>query len=390
MRIGAVVGLCVPAMTALALAGPAPGLVATADAQAKPPARGDDADKTPEGGLVRRKPQTSEARPDRAQRRRGPGRGAMSVRVDQVIRGLLQASEPVIGRLVLREGGVVASRAAGGVDRILVQVGDRVRKGDVLAVLDTDIARAKLAYQKAELRLAQQELARFERLKRSNSMAFAKAKYEDAQQRVARAQANVRLAEIALRDAVIRAPYPGIVTKRNTEVGAYLGVGAPVVTMINTDSLEIEADLPADRVAGLKPGVKVRFDMRGARNLIAVVRAVIPDQNALTRTLAVRLTPSFRRADARRSVNQPVTLHVPTGPPRIAVSVHKDAVVNRGGTNLVYVVIDGKAVPRKVELGESYGSRFEVLSGLRPGELVVTRGNERLRPGQPVVVRKRS
>jgi RND family efflux transporter MFP subunit len=390
MRIGAVVGLCVPAMTALALTGPAPGPVATAAAQAKPPVRGDDADKTPEGGLVRRKPQTSEARPDRAHRRRGPGRGAMAVRVDRVIRGLLQASEPVIGRLVLREGGVVASRAAGGVDRILVQVGDRVRKGDVLAVLDTDIARAKLAYQKAELRLAQQELARFERLKSSNSMAFAKAKYEDAQQRVARAQANVRLAEIALRDAVIRAPYPGIVTKRNTEVGAYLGIGAPVVTMINIDSLEIEADLPADRVAGLEPGVKVRFDMRGARNLIAVVRAVIPDQNALTRTLAVRLTPSFRRADARRSVNQPVTLHVPTGAPRVAVSVHKDAVVNRGGTNLVYVVIDGKAVPRKVELGESYGSRFEVLSGLRPGELVVTRGNERLRPGQPVVVRKRS
>ena len=51
---------------------------------------------------------------------------------------------------------------------------------------------------------------------------------------------------------------------------------------------------------------------------------------------------------------------------------------------------DGKAVARKVDLGDSFGSRFEVLSGVEPGDLVVIRGNERLRPGQPVAIRKRS
>ncbi len=388
MRIGTLLGGCVPVLAALVLVGPA-GLLSAASAQSdKPATRAENGTKTPEGGLVRKKPQTSEANPARPKgRRRGR---AMSVRVDKVIRGTLQATEPMLGRLVLREGGIVAARAAGGVDAIRVQVGDRVKKGDVIAILDTDIARAKLSFQKAELRIAQQELARFETLKSGNSMAFAKAKYEDAQQRVVRAQANVRLAEIALRDAVIRAPYPGIVTKRHTEVGSYVATGAPVITMINVDSLEIEVDLPADRTAGLKPGLKVRFDMRNIRNQLAEVRAVIPEQNALTRTLAVRLTPKFRRVDTRGSVNQPVTLHMPTGTPRTAVSVHKDAIVNRGGTNLVYVVIDGKAMPRKVDLGESYGSRFEVLSGVEPGDLVVTRGNERLRPGQPVAIRKRS
>ncbi len=394
MRIGTFLGGCVPAMAALGLFGPATGLLAPATAQSdKPATRAENGAKTPEGGTVRgdkarKKPQTSDASPDRSKRRRRGG--AMTVRVDKVVRGVLQATEPILGRLVLREGGVVAARAAGGVDKIRVQVGDRVQKGDVIAVLDTDIARAKLAYQKAELRIAQQELARFELLKSGNSMAFAKAKYEDAQQRVVRAQANVRLAEIALRDAVIRAPYPGIVTKRHTEVGSYVSTGAPVVTLINVDSLEIEVDLPSDRSAGLKPGTTVRFDMRTIRNQRAVVRAVIPEQNALTRTLAVRLTPKFQRADTPGAVNQPVTLHMPTGTPRMAVSVHKDAIVNRGGTNLVYVVVEGKAVPRKVDLGESFGSRFEVLGGVEPGDLVVTRGNERLRPGQPVAIRKRS
>lgn len=394
MRIGTLLGGCVPAMAALVLIGSVAALHAPAAGQTdKPATRAENGTKTPEGGpvredQVRKKPQTSEANPDRSKRRRRGG--AMTVRVNKVIRGVLQATEPILGRLVLREGGVVAARAAGGVDAIRVHVGDRVKKGDVIAVLDTDIARAKLAFQKAELRLAQQELSRFESLKSGNSMAFAKAKYEDAQQRVVRAQANVRLAEIALRDAVIRAPYPGIVTKRHTEVGAYVSTGAAVVTLINVDSLEIEVDLTADRATGLKPGVVVRFDMRTIRNQRAVVRAVIPEQNALTRTLAVRLTPKFQRANIRGSVNQSVTLHMPTGTPRTAISVHKDAIVNRGGTNLVYVVVDGKAVPRKVDLGESFGARFEVLSGVEPGDLVVTRGNERLRPGQPVAIRKRS
>ncbi len=388
MRIGTLLGGCVPAVAALVLIGPATGGLSAATAQSKPATRPDNGTKTPEGGLVRKKPQTSDANA----RRRRPGRrgGPMMVRVDKVVRGVLQATEPVIGRLVLRQGGVVAARAAGGVDAIRVHVGDRVKKGDVIALLDTGIARAKLAYQKAELRLAQQELARFETLKSGNSMAFAKAKYEDAQQRVARAEANVRLAEIALRDAVIRAPYPGIVTKRHTEVGAYVGIGAAVVTLINVDSLEIEADLPSDRVAALKPGTKIQFEMRGLRRQVAAVRAVIPEQNTLTQTVAVRLTPNFRRTGTRGAVNQPVTLHVPTGKPRMAVSVHKDAIVNRGGVNLVYVVTGGKAIPHKVELGDSYGARFEVLSGVEPGDLVVTRGNERLRPGQPVAIRKRS
>lgn len=64
--------------------------------------------------------------------------------------------------------------------------------------------------------------------------------------------------------------------------------------------------------------------------------------------------------------------------------MHKDAVLNRGGSQLVYVAVDGIAEVRPVELGIAVGERFEVVSGLRPGDLVVVRGNERLRPGQPI------
>jgi acyl dehydratase len=66
------------------------------------------------------------------------------------------------------------------------------------------------------------------------------------------------------------------------------------------------------------------------------------------------------------------------------LSVHKDAVIKRGEQDLVYVVVDGTAQLRPVRLGEAVGTRFEVLEGLADGDQVVTRGNERLRPNDPV------
>jgi hypothetical protein len=75
---------------------------------------------------------------------------------------------------------------------------------------------------------------------------------------------------------------------------------------------------------------------------------------------------------------------LPMGEPRDIVSVHKDAVIARGAGYIVYAVEEGKAQLKQVELGEAAGKRTEVLSGLIAGDLVVTRGNERLRPGQDV------
>ena len=81
-----------------------------------------------------------------------------------------------------------------------------------------------------------------------------------------------------------------------------------------------------------------------------------------------------------------MTVKVPIGAPRDVLTVHKDAVIKRGPQSIVYVVEDGSANLRPVRLGEAVGSRLEVLEGLQDGDLVVVRGNERLRPGDKVSV----
>ena len=337
---------------------------------------------------------------------------AAQVEVDAVVEAPLSQTMPVIGRFVARQSGPVAALVSGPVDEILVDVGDRVAKGDVLVRLSTDVTvgirdlreaelnekKAALGSAEAQLRLAKQELARLENLKKS--AAFSQASYEDKRAEVARyqssvaeanasvvrAEANLALAALDMKRSETRAPYNGVVVARQAVAGAYVNTGAPVVSLVNDEDMEIEADVPADRLAGLAPGRAVRATLDSGRNVMAVVRSVIPTENALTRTRPVRFTPQFAGDPPPTfATDQSVTVLLPVGEPRDIVSVHKDAVIARGAGYIVYVVQEGKAQVRQVRIGEAVGLRFEVVSGLAPGDLVVTRGNERLGPGQEVI-----
>jgi len=338
------------------------------------------------------------------------------VRVDAVKTEPLDQTVPVIGRLVARQAGVVSTRINGPVERFLVEVGDRVEEGDVIAVLTKDSlearrdlaasqlaeAKAQISTKQASLKLARQEAKRIEGLK--SSAAFNQSRYEDAQQEVARAQAEVaeaeanaqtysaemRLAEINLYNAEVLAPYAGVIAQRRTETGAYLQVGDPVVNMIADGTLEIEADVPFRNIVGLEAGTAVRFSLDDGTGHWAIVRALVPEENPLTRTRTVRFVPEFGETLGPLAAEQSVTVQIPIGAPRTVVSVHKDAVIRRGEQSIVYVVAKGSAQLRTVRLGEAVGSRLEVLDGLNDGDLVVVRGNERLQPGDKVSIDKES
>ena len=348
-----------------------------------------------------------------------PAQEAMVVGVDAARSEPLRQTVPVIGRLVARQSGVVAARIRGPVGVFQVEVGDRVERDQIIAVLDINRltaerdlraaavaeAAAAVVTARAEIKLKKQELTRIEGLRAS--VAFSQGRYDDARQEVSmaegelgeaeaalgRARAQLRLAEIDLAYAEVRAPYAGVVSQRHVEVGSWVDIGDPVVTLVDDRHLEIEADVPAERVGGLAPGTRVTVDIPGVeadeagKALTATVRAVVPDENPLTRTRTVRFVPEFD-SDGGLAANQSATVHLPAGTPRTVVSVHKDAVINRRGKTLVFLVIDGAAQIRPVSLGEAVGGRFEVLGGLKPGDIAVVRGNERLRPGQKVATRE--
>lgn len=336
----------------------------------------------------------------------------MLVRVDEVKRVALSQTVPVLGRLVARQAGVVAARVSAPVKAFYVEVGDRVEAGQPIAVLDSDILKAKrdlvagrlgetqanLSVKQAQRQLARQEFERLEGLKKS--AAFNQARFSDARQNlviaeaevrqsesaIASARADVDLAELDLRDTEVRAPYAGTVVVRLVEAGAYVQVGAPLVRMLGDRSLEIEADVPFQNLTGLAVGTEVSITLDDGTRHSAVVRAMIPSENPLTRTRLVRLVPTFGETSRPLANDQSVTLEIPLGAERQVLSVHKDALVKRRGQDLVFV-IDGDATQaRPVTLGAAVGNRLEVLNGLAEGDRVVVRGNERLKQGDKVRV----
>jgi hypothetical protein len=142
--------------------------------------------------------------------------------------------------------------------------------------------------------------------------------------------------------------------------------------------------VPSNRLLGLTPGTELTGRLDDGTAFTASVRAIIPDENPLTRTRAVRFMPRFAADTAAMANEQSVTIQVPVGAPRQIVSVHKDALIQQPDDIMVFVVVEGQAQPRKIIVGEAVGARYEVLDGLSEGELVVVRGNERLQPGMPV------
>jgi len=332
---------------------------------------------------------------------------AALVRVDEVRLVPLTQSVPVIGRIVAQRLGVVAARIGGPVKLFRVEVGDRVEAGQVLAELDQAIlkarrdiaagglaqARAERGKELAEVTLAQQDFKRMAGLRKS--AAFNQARYDDSKQQVviaeaglrqadsaiASARADLNLAEINLGDALIKAPYAGVVTERLTEAGAYVQGGDPMLRMIGDQLLELEAEVPFQNLNGLEPGIEVGVTLDDGTRHSAVVRAILPSENPLTRTRTVRLIPNIGETRQSLAHDQSVTIEVPIGSERQVLTVHKDAIIVRRGQNMVFVAAEGEAQSRPVVLGPAIGSRFEVREGLAAGDKVVVRGNERLRSG---------
>lgn len=332
------------------------------------------------------------------------------VGADPVEYRTMSQTVPITGRLVARQSGVVAARINAPVAEMLVEVGDKVFEGQPLVRLVSDrlehkkslalgsLQRAQAALQtaKAQRNIVTQELQRLERLRKS--AAFNQARYDDkrletlkassameeAEAAVRTAKADLALAELDIAYSEIKAPYPGTITRRHVDRGDYVSVGQTVLNLINANNLEIEADVPAARVAGLNEGTPVNATLANGASVALKVRAVIPEENPLTRTRAVRFTPDFQQTDYKFASNQTLTVLIPQGQARKVLSVHKDAILNKKGGTVVYAIKDGQAKLSPVKLGEAIGSYFEVLSGLEDGDQVVTRGNERLRPNQPV------
>jgi HlyD family secretion protein len=233
--------------------------------------------------------------------------------------------------------------------------------------------------------VAQQRLARARVLydlavrgPRSERIAQAEAQYQAARTDLARLQYD-------LRQTQVQAPFTGFVVEMHTEAGQWVDSGGPVVTLIELDKAHITIPIPERFIAQVQLGAigTLQFDALPGVTLQGKVIRVIP-QAAESRTFPVTVEVDNPKTHIKSGLFARVTLTV--GERHDALLVPKDAIVTQGPRQIVYTVRDGKATPVPVQR-TGFHEGFAVVTGpLQPGEQVVVRGNERLRPGQPVQV----
>jgi len=270
------------------------------------------------------------------------------------------------------------------VDRILARVGDEVRAGDVLAELDCRDYRSRLAAEQAALRQleAQHRLASSQLDRARNLRERRGASEEEVEQREtelvgldARLGAQreaITQAELNVGRCAIRAPYRAAVTARLADEGMLATPGMHLLRVVQTDVLELGAQLRPDEVQDSRAAATLAFDAQGQRYPVEI-RRTVPVIDPRTRTVEVRLTFPDQAplpGTAGRLVWRSATPHVPA-----------DLLVRRNGALGVFVADDGAAQFRPLP-GAQEGQPAPV--DLPPDTRIVVAGRERLGDGAPV------
>ncbi|NVD98703.1 efflux RND transporter periplasmic adaptor subunit [Massilia sp. BJB1822] len=330
------------------------------------------------------------------------------------------------GYVVAQRKAALSSKATGRLEWLGVLEGSRVLKDEVVARLESRDVSATLGQAQANVKLAVANLEQgqaelqdaqnaFQRASELLDQKFiAAASYDAAQARynkakaaiaaqragIAAAQANARAAQVAVDQTLIRAPFNGVVLTKNANVGDNItpfssaadSKGA-VVTIADMDTLEVEADVSESSLARIKVDqpAEIQLDAFPDLRLAGVVSRMVPTVDRSKATLLVKVRFLERDSRVLPDMSAKVAFLSKAVPPedrQALTAVQPAAIVKRDGKDVVFVVADEKARQTVVTTGRKVGELVQV-GGVKPGDKVVLKPDEKLKDGQAVAIAKK-
>ena len=277
----------------------------------------------------------------------------------------------------------VLARASGEVVEVLVEEGDAVREGQLLAQLDPSDARLALAEAQAHYDNIQREYARTAELAKHGGVTdqeLDNQRYQIELRTIALDRSRQQLA-----DTEVRSPITGIVGERSVNRGATISANTRLFHVLDLDPLLAVIHIPAAGRQSLRAGQGVQIQAAGGVQASGVIDRISPVVEAESGTVKVTVQLDGAGTDAGALVpGSFVTVLVPTETRPNAVVVPKRAILLERDQSIVYRVQDGVAVRTPVTVGLSAQDLAEITSGLSAGDTVVTVGHESLRDGAPV------
>jgi len=320
------------------------------------------------------------------------------VLINTVKKEFISESYIVTSRVAAFKSDTISVKSPGPVEDVYVEVGDFVKKGSILLKIENDELEAnknnkegELSESLAKLELEEKKLERLKSLMSSPS--FKRAEYEDQINIVKAAEGNLikitsqyNKAKIIYDDAILKAPYSGVISKRLVTKGNYVNTGTPVFELVNNEKFEIEANIPSDKISLLNKKKEAEIILFDGKILKSSFRSIIPKENPNTRTVIVRFKPLFDQKKSNLLINQNMNLKIFLKSKKPIKTISKDALLIKNGNTVVYVIEDNIAKLKPIKIGMPYKNSIEVLDGLKEGEKIVVRGNERLRPNQEIQI----
>ncbi|SHL78255.1 RND family efflux transporter, MFP subunit [Nitrosospira sp. Nsp11] len=326
------------------------------------------------------------------------------------------------GYVVAQRKAAVASKATGRVEWLGVTEGSKVTEGEIIARLENadvsatmDQAAASVNVAKANLQQAQAELvdaqAAFTRNRELLGKGFISpfaydtvtARYHKAQAalrgfgaEVAVAEANYRAARIAVEQTLIRAPFDGVVLTKSANIGdvvtpfsSALDAKGAVVTMADMDTLEVEADVSESNLPKVKLGqpCEIQLDALPDLRLRGMVQRIVPTVDRAKATVLVKIRFVDHDAQVLPEMSAKVAFlekEMASDQRTARVAVLSDAITQRNGKRVIFLLKDGKAAETPIETGEKIGDMVEVLKGAKAGDKVILRPGDGLDNGDKV------
>lgn len=301
------------------------------------------------------------------------------------------ATISAIGTVVPVQGVMVSADLPGIVEKIAFESGRTVRVGDMLVRLDTSQEQAQLAVAESQRDLARLNLERMKSLRESG--VISQSDYDRAAAETKQGEARVGEIRATIERKTIRAPFSGVLGIRQVNLGQYLAGGDPIVPLQSIRPVYVSFSVPQRDLSHLRIGEAVRLATEGMGEPTGRITAIDSIVDPATRNIQVQAT--FANQDGRLRPGMFVETKVLLGDSTPVVSLPASAVNYAPYGDSVFVVEDIKGPDGKpyrgvrqqfVKLGGTRGDQVAVVSGVKPGEEVVTAGVFKLRNGAAVSV----
>lgn len=289
------------------------------------------------------------------------------------------------GNLLANESVLLKAERAGTIKEIRFKEGQPVKAGELLLAIDDSELQAQAASAQARLELARAVEKRDYAL--FDTKMLSAAEYDQSQANLHVAEAELQLIRAQIDKSRVVAPFDGIIGLRQVSPGAYLIAGSPIASLQDIASLKLDFTVPERYLPLLRVGQTATFHVAGnPETFTATIKAIEPAISTETRSLQVRATAPNPDKRLLPGAFAEINLLLEEDPN--AILIPPIALIPGLKKQLVYVHHGGAVEQRQVQVGLRTADAVQILSGLKPGDRLVTSGILQLRPGMKVAAKE--